>query len=88
MCNTYNFVQQYWSNTRIQYWYVFFIPVLLSQSTSDPQPVRKLIFIAPPRRMKISYRSVLASSAVDRGFEPRSGQAKKNKIKNYDSQCW
>ena len=30
--------------------------------------------------MKISYRGVLASSAVDRGFEPRSGQAKKNKI--------
>jgi hypothetical protein len=30
--------------------------------------------------MKISYRGVLSSSAVDRGFEPRSGQAKKNKI--------
>jgi len=43
----------------------------------------KNVFLFRRNRIGGVIISVLASSAVDRGFEPRSGQTKTNKIGNY-----
>jgi hypothetical protein len=59
--------------TKTIYYYIFIFTFMVLSYTVDPTPILL-------NHIGGVMVSVLASSAVDRGFEPRSGQTKDYKI--------